>query len=428
MPNFTTALCQAVLQPRIVQTDTQRHFVRRAIADTLAVAAAGVPEEVTQKATLAYSGETSRTWWEAPVESREAAVMLNAIAAHALDFDDVYIESLAHVSAVLVPAILTDDSFPLEDIYQAYGAGVIAARAIGGILGQGHYNKGWHGTGTVGVFAATAAYGRLLNLTPKQLAHAFALAAGMSAGLQANFSTQAKPVQAGLAASSGYRAARLAKAGITGSDDIFADDAFVGLYRVGMVDCPPWEELFTFRPEQISVKLFPCCFAASRLVGLGLDARAKLGPEGYKSVNSVEIVVPKGSVAVLRYPRPKTGNEAKFSAEYAFATALINGVPTISDFSDHATRSAKVMALLDMITLKEDPHSDSQGDISFGRVGAELMTPQGRVDLSRSAAPGSIAEPATDEMLQAKIDGCLEAYVQFAHKDFPMVEFTKILG
>ncbi|MFT8243527.1 MmgE/PrpD family protein [Roseomonas sp. BN140053] len=48
-------------------------------------------------------------------------------------------------------------------------------------VGPGHYHRGWHGTGTIGAFAAAAS--RLLRLDEAQIAQALALAAAQSGGL-----------------------------------------------------------------------------------------------------------------------------------------------------------------------------------------------------------------------------------------------------
>jgi 2-methylcitrate dehydratase PrpD len=73
-----------------------------------------------------------------------------------------------------------------------------------------HYTRGWHCTSTLGVMSAAAGASRLLGLDPHTTAHALAIAASSASGLKENFGTMVKPLHAGLAASDGVTAARLA--------------------------------------------------------------------------------------------------------------------------------------------------------------------------------------------------------------------------
>src|SRR5690606_35974375 len=232
------------------------------------------------------------------------------------DFDDVYLESMAHISTVLLPAVFRQGEDDPDEVLCAFAAGLVAAKAVARRVGPGHYHKGFHGTATIGTFAAAAACGRLAGLNAEQMAHALALAASMSSGLQANFSTQTKPVHAGLAAAAGYRAARLAKAGVTGSRAIFAERGYADLYGVGDGEEQPGDDAFELRPDLISVKLFPCCYASHRLVGIALDARAALGDEAVQPEARYRLTVPAGSIDLLRHPRPRDGMQARFSATY----------------------------------------------------------------------------------------------------------------
>ena len=69
---------------------------------------------------------------------------------------------------------------------------------IGVVMGRPHYQF-WHNTGTMGSFGAAAAAGSLLRLNEDAFAHALALAATFTAGLQQAFRTEAmaKPLHAG---------------------------------------------------------------------------------------------------------------------------------------------------------------------------------------------------------------------------------------
>jgi len=81
-----------------------------------------------------------------------------------------------------------------------------------------HYLSGWHITGTVGVFGAAAAVGKLLGLSEQQMTWALGIAATQSAGLRDMFGTMCKSFHPGRAAQNGLTAALLAAANFTSSE------------------------------------------------------------------------------------------------------------------------------------------------------------------------------------------------------------------
>jgi 2-methylcitrate dehydratase PrpD len=410
MIEFIDQLCEAVLSTEGGDAQS-RALIGRGIADTVAVSAAGFPETVTRSTLAIFTGTGARTWSGATCESRETAVMINAIASHALDFDDVMLESLAHPNAVIVPSILhlgvKEDP---DRIIAAAAAGLIAARAIGGRLTQAHYRRGWHGTGTVGVFAAAAAAGRLAGLNSQQMKWAFGLAAAQSGGLQKNFSTMAKPCQAGFAAAAGVRAARLAAANITSSDDIFGPNGYFDAY--GEESARNWPKAdFSLRPDCVSVKLYPCCYAASRLIGIALDARKDVGDAFSDPAVTVRLVVPDGSIDVLRFDRPVNGLEAKFSAPYTVSVALLDGAVTMQHFTQDAVERADIRNGIARVAISVDPAQPSEGKLENGVVRLEVFK---RGDLltsySRHAIPGSPADSASIDQIRTKADACYAVF------------------
>lgn len=411
MHSFTERLSEAVSHAS--DRGEYRPYLTRAICDTVAVAAGGFRAPVTTAMVSAYPGTQARLWSGEHCEGAEAAALINATAAHALDFDDVLLESHVHASAVLLPIVLACTSEESE-AFAAFSAGLIAARAVAALLGPDHYNRGWHGTGTIGAFAAAGAASRALRLDPAKTASAFALVAAMSGGLQANFGTMAKPAQAGFAAAAGIRAARLAAAGVTGAADIFGPNGFARLYGDGHSE--PGDDMLVANPQGLSLKLYPSCFAAARLVGVALDARKQLGPIFDDPAIALHLSVPAGSLAVLRYDRPQSGAQAKFSAPYNVALALLAGTPKIAHFQDDAVADPAIAACMARLTIAEDAAQPSGGDIRTGAVALSVRS--GGEELghfTRSAIPGS-ADPS---QLAAKWRDCFERFGEEAGRSFP---------
>ncbi|MBL6618402.1 MAG: MmgE/PrpD family protein, partial [Reyranella sp.] len=158
------------------------------------------------------------------------ATLINGAASHALDYDDVNFSMGGHPTVTVVPALLAlGEQIKASGrlFIESFVAGYETSGRVGRLVSPSHYQKGFHVTGTVGSFSATAAAGRMLGLSDKQLAVAFGIAATQAAGLKSNFGTMCKPLHAGTASEHGLRAARLAAKGFTArGDSLECDQGF----------------------------------------------------------------------------------------------------------------------------------------------------------------------------------------------------------
>jgi 2-methylcitrate dehydratase PrpD len=113
------------------------------------------------------------------------AAMVNAAASHFVEQDDVHNGSVFHPAAVVIaPALAVAQSLGASgaQLLTAVVAGYEVGIRVGEFLGRSHY-KTFHTTATAGTLAAAAAVGRLLDLTPQQMLHAFGSAGTQSAGV-----------------------------------------------------------------------------------------------------------------------------------------------------------------------------------------------------------------------------------------------------
>src|SRR3954467_2731346 len=171
--------------------------------DCVGVMIAGSKEDAVRIGTATLSpapGESTLHFGTTSAPALEAA-MINAIAAHALDYDDV--AQRGHPSAVLVPAILAEAQAvgaSGKDMVTAYAAGYETWAELVRRDPDQHHEKGWHPTGIFGAIGAAAACASLRKLDPEKATHAIALGASQSAGVMANFGTMCKPFHAGRSA------------------------------------------------------------------------------------------------------------------------------------------------------------------------------------------------------------------------------------
>jgi 2-methylcitrate dehydratase PrpD len=156
--------------------------------------------------------------------SATLAALANGIAAHVHDFDDTFNpdRTTIHGSAPLWPAIAA-----ASELVTVSGAAAVAAFVAGFEVqtrvavaaGPGHYDVGWHVTGTVGHIGAAVATARLLGLSAEQTLAALGTGATQSAGMKVVYGSMGKSLHAGKAAMDGLVSGFLARDGFTSSTE-----------------------------------------------------------------------------------------------------------------------------------------------------------------------------------------------------------------
>lgn len=369
--------------------------IESSFLDTLAVAVAGREEPVVTKLQAIYGLVPSLP---------EHRALVGATSAHALDYDDVQLQSSAHVSAVIVPALLAAQwPHAGADMAAGYMAGLFAARMLGQALGPQHYALGWHASSTIGPAAAAAAVCRMWGASDAAIQAALALAVCQAAGMQKSFGSMAKPLQAGMASSAGVRAAYWARQGITGPTQPFGEKGFETLYSDG-----PTSELDWSNPLTVDVarKAYPCCYGAYRMIAAALAIREQLCE---LPVHDLVVDVPSGTLLPLKFENPSNGNEAKFCATYLVAAALLDGAVTLAHFEDGMLERADIQTMRERIRVREV--GPVGGALEGGQVTALAYGAAGELlaDTVVTAFPGSPQAPLSREQLDAKLSDCLRA-------------------
>ena len=137
---------------------------RIGIFDCVGVALAGARQPAgaigAEWARKAGGAQQATVWGQGFKTSAHDAALVNGTAAHALDYDDVTWGLIGHPSVSLVPSV-----FALGEQINASGSDVLLAYAVGfevmaklGRTTQPAHSLegGWHATGTIGAFGATA--------------------------------------------------------------------------------------------------------------------------------------------------------------------------------------------------------------------------------------------------------------------------------
>lgn len=392
------------------------HAAKRAFVDTLGVILAGRGEPAVRimQGVLAEGAEAFAWPGERRLAARDAA-LLNGMAGHVLDYDDV--AQAGHASVVLVPAILAEaqrlDASGIAAL-RAYVAGFETWAELARREPDAFHLGSWHPTAVLGIVAATAALAALNRFDAARTGHALAIAASMASGVIANFGTPMKPLQAGRAAAGAVEAVRLAAAGITGAADAIEGEH--GLLRAisphGRVDiaspATPGDGHWRLVEQGLSVKRYPVCYASHRAIdaAIALSEGANLTPH---EVASVSVTLGRAPAETLRYHHPRDGLEARFSLHHNVAAALADRAVGFAQLEDAFVRRPNVIALypLTRMTISEaEPCPEQPGMAKFDRIIIETRDGR-RLDSGPVRhARGHAACPLTDDELAAKFLDC----------------------
>jgi 2-methylcitrate dehydratase PrpD len=425
--SFMDRICDLVLAPREL-TAWEKSEVVTAFEDTMAVAYAGWHDPVVQATLKVYRGNVAPLIDGTMASSIEHAALIHATAGHALDYDDVQLETVSHPSVPVVPALLAvSNARPGLNgrMAQAFAIGIATNIALGRVLGFSHYDAGWHATSTLGPIATAAAVAHLIGLDRTQVRHAIAIAAAQAGGFQRNFGSMAKPLQAGLAACAGVRSALLAEAGLTGDNDIFGPRGYLDLYAGKEPGDDPATVPVEIDLNTLSRKLYPCCYMNHRLISAGFAAREQLPDFKIPSDAKIKVVAPFGSTVPLRVDDPRDGLEAKFCGPYNIAAALAQGTVTLRDFEDPAVSRPDIRELMTRIDLSEDAR-EQEVLVGLDHGTVKLSVESGGKQIAFveiDPYPGSPRRPATEEEMNLKIDDCLGIYRRRSNHGPTMPEF-----
>lgn len=307
-----------------------------------------------------------RVWgagFDAPLPD---AVLANGMLAHAMDFDDLHAPAVMHSSAAIVPAAI--------GLAQQTGAGareMLVAAVVGyqvagrlGRLAPGSFQlNGFQSTCVLGTFATTFIAARLFELRASQTVHALGIAGSMASGSMEFLAdgTEVKQMHPGWSALAGIRAAQLAKAGLTGPATVF--EGRFGIFRsfartdvdAGQLDTgqEAWEVEF------MGPKPYPACLCVHPQVQAVLQLRREgvVRPDHIEDIEKIECDVPELYVPLVYEPREhkvhvRSAYEARFSAPYCMARALLDGYLDASSFGPTQRADPRAKAVAGRVTWK----------------------------------------------------------------------------
>lgn len=304
----------------------------------------------------------------------EYAALVNGAFAHSLDYDDTHRRASLHPgSSVIASALATAESADAsgESVLEGIIAGYeISCRLSKALNPPSPYERGFHPTGVVGVFGATAAAGTIRGLTVEEFEAAFGLNGSQASGSQQFLKNGAwnKRLHPGFAAHDALLSAEFAENGFVGSEAPIEGER-AGLF-VGYTDEPKPERTVEslgseYEIANSAIKPYPCC----RFMHPPMDLLVELSNriDDTTRITDIEVELPAAGVDIVGRPRsqkknPETFVDAQFSQPFGTALALRYDDTSVETFKSVADSEldSEFERLIDITTVQASDTLDEK--------------------------------------------------------------------
>lgn len=290
------------------------------------------------------------------------AALANGAASHSLELDDVINEASLHPAVAVFPA-----AFALAEAYGKSGEELIEAAVIGyevmGQLGKALnpssvYARGFHPTGVVGAFAATAVASKLMGLTVEQTTNALGIVGSQAAASMEflNTGSWTKRLHPGWAAHNGIIAAELAKSGFTGPNSIIEGDK--GFAKAYSSDFNTEALKLTFSNEEnyilkTSIKPHACCRYKQGPLDMILDI-VKTHDLKANDIEKINVYMVQTGLPIVCFPEdekrnPQSSVDAQFSMHFGAAAAVLYRKTLLEQYADRVVVLPEVKAMMNKV-------------------------------------------------------------------------------
>lgn len=340
------------------------------------------------------------------------AALINGTYGHSLDYDDTHRESSIHPGASVIPSLLAAGEVFGADgkrIIESMVAGYDVACKLGmAVNPEEHYAHGFHGTGTCGVFGATAAAGLIADLNTLELLNAFGINISQAAGSMQFLENGSwnKRLHPGFAAHNAIIAVNLAKRGFIGAaKPIEGKYGFLNSYthnpdpeKAVLKLGERYEVLFT------AVKPYPCC----RYIHPAVDIVLQLVKEGKirgEEIERVDVEMVKPGYYIVGHPierkqNPQNVVDAQFSMPFALAVAILRGKLTVDEFNNNL-KDPEVKKMMKKIHVKHSKELDKDYPQKWP-VKVTIKTKYDKLELRKDYPKGEPEDPVSFEEVAEK--------------------------
>jgi len=412
-----TRLCHALEFEKLPPEAVDR--VKYLLLDYLGIAARGALSESARAAQQMAADLDAAAQGAVVIGTGQAAgppyaALLNGIAAHSIELDDVVNAASLHPGVTVMSAALA-----AGHMAGATGRKLIAAIAAGyevvirlGIAldPAAHYAQGFHPTGTCGALGAAVTAAKILNLTPAQMQNALGIAGSQAAGLLEFLSDGAftKRFHAGWAAHSGLLAALLARQGFTGPGTVIEGRfGFLKAYSAGSNPARLLSEWGKpFQVLKTSIKPHACCRYKQGPIDAVL-AIMRANRLAAADIDAVELAILKAGFALVAEPpdrklSPQTIVDAQFSMPFGAAVAILYGNASLDQYSQENLAAPEIRRMMRRVRCVADDDLEREFPAKWP-ARATIKTADGRNFTIKIDYPkGDPENPLTWEELIAK--------------------------
>ncbi|MBR0656320.1 MmgE/PrpD family protein [Plastoroseomonas arctica] len=421
-PGPTRALANFVAGVELAKVDDfARHAARRHTIDTLGAMIAGATQDATLSVERAFAaagigvGQVAMAGVAQRYDVLSAAY-IGGTSGHGLELDDGYRAGSVHPGGVVVPAALALGA-QRHSVGRTFLAAIVAGYEVACRIAAACHPRarwrGFHNTGTVGVFASGCAAAVLLGFDADRVENVIGTAASSAAGLFTFLAGgDVKRTHPGHAAREGLLAALLTEAGLPAPRGALEfKDGFFNAYAGGDMDYTRLDIMAAGDSHPSSAYAVANCYmkpyAACRHIHAMVDAVLDMAASEGLTADQVA-AVDIGSYAVAATHGTVGWTEmttAQMSIPFVVATALVRGRVTLADFGEAERADPAILGLTGRIVTEVDAECD---EIYPRKRGAKVAvtTADGRVLRRTVMEPyGSASKPLSDDAVAEKFLG-----------------------
>jgi len=302
------------------------------------------------------------------------AALLNGAYAHSLDFDDTNQVQTGHPGAPVIAAALSEAERIDADwtaFMEALAVGYEVCCRIGGAIGPGGYERGFHVTAISGIFGAVSAVSKLRGLDRERTRNAFGLALSKAAGSMQYLENGSwnKRLHPGFTAHDAILSVALAEAGVVGAAEPI--EGRFGL--LASYTSAPRPKILTenlgrrWTLLQTAIKPYPSCRLTHAAIDAALELRKRVSAHDLPNA-SIKVGLSPVAMKIVgeRLPAklaPRNSVDAQFSIYFQVAAAWLDGK---LDWSSYAR-----MGLPDLVAMAE--RISAHDDESMRKAGATVV-------------------------------------------------------
>lgn len=339
------------------------------------------------------------------------AALVNATAGHGFEMDDIHRDAIIHGGSLVFPAAMAlaeaEGVISGAEFLCAVAAGYEVGLRVGAAAGQGMLMAGFHPQGTSGAFASAAAAARILRLNPAGTRHALGIAGSLGAGLMASQQgAMVKRLHAGHAARAGVEAARLARCGFSGIEDVI--EAEYGGFLSAHSPAPNPERLLSglgerFEILQVGIKPFATVTSIHTCLE-ALNAIMVKHGLAHEEVAKIRAGVSRATHVHCAWPyRGQSLTAAQMNLFFGLAVMALYGDAGALEFTEDRVNDAEILKFIQRIEARVDHEIDAGGPAARHAARVEVETRNGdRFERYVKDRLGSPEKPLSEERIRMK--------------------------